>query len=68
MSPEDRVYYWLAGRGPQPIYQDDIEVPLPQGFYICRNCKQVTHYWKPGELCSQCEYESEFRFEQERGN
>lgn len=29
MTGEDKVYYWLAGRAPQPIYKPAPPVPMP---------------------------------------
>lgn len=41
------------------------EVKMPDGFYVCMNCKKVTNYWKPGMVCEGCETEGERQQEEQ---
>lgn len=46
----------------------DIEVPLPEGFYVCLQCKTVTNYWAPGFVCANCEAAGEREIDMKVGN
>ena len=42
------------------------EVPLPKGYYVCLQCKNVTNHYK--DFCAKCEENGERQFEESRGN
>jgi hypothetical protein len=58
MRTETDYGNWLVFGTPLPP-QNEPDVPMPYGFYICRGCGKTTNYWKPGEVCAACEYEGE---------
>lgn len=60
-------FLFFGGEMPD-LYEDNPEVPMPRGFYVCRTCGKVTNYWEPGWVCEKCEYEGEMQMEDERGN
>jgi rubrerythrin len=60
----------------ESILQDALEVKqamdelilLGDSAYVCMDCGVVTNWWKPGQVCYNCESEGERQMEQERGN
>jgi hypothetical protein len=55
MATSDWENFLFFG-GEMPSLVEDIpEVPMPVGFYVCMDCKEVTNYWKPGNVCENCE-------------
>lgn len=44
-------------------FDEALEIPLPEGFYVCMECKEVTDYWEPGMVCAGCEARGERQFE-----
>lgn len=51
---------FIMGRGPFPVL-DIPEVPLPDGFYVCMSCKQVSSYYPRGGICQSCEARGELQ-------
>lgn len=66
-SEDMAMWEFLFGRGEFPL-PDMKPLDLPEGFYVCMECGQVTSYWEPGQVCASCEAKGERQMEEDRGN